>query len=172
VKDRCTVCKSPHVASIDAFLLQRDPRLTREEISAKFNGNPSEHSLKRHWLGKHVTARMNAIEAYTPADGVAISGDLTETKRQLAATLTNLQARMERVVTACEKQYERFKDSPNASDVATLLRLNLQALREVGDLAGLYKKDGPTIDNRSIHLSGLSQEQLTTLIDGLRGSLV
>jgi len=142
---RCSVCKSAHLASIDTFTLQGVPRA---ELAARFD--VSIHSLKRHKLQKHVTKRMEAIAAYEPGSGSAL--DVKEAQQTLAATLTGLQARMEAVVTACESQYARFKDSPNASDVAQLLRLNLQALREVADLAGLYKKDGPTIDNRSIHL--------------------
>lgn len=157
----CEVCASPHVNSVNYELMQGGT--SQNKIAAKYGF--SRHSINRHQRNGHIQKRTDAL-AKAPESSPA----LEHAQKDMANTIASIAARAENIMAECERQYDRVKDGNNVKDIAELLKLNLSALRELGNLAGAYPKpSATTVDARSIHLNGLSQDDLKALIAGLRG---
>jgi hypothetical protein len=97
------------------------------------------------------------------------SSPASTTAKELDTTRTVLLDRAEALMTNAEQFYERFKESANARDVKAALDSCRDSLRLLGDLQGAFPKAATTnVDARSITLNGLSQDDLKTLIAGIR----
>lgn len=157
----CEVCASPHLNSVNYELMQGG--VSQNAIAAKYGF--SRHSINRHNKNGHVQRRTEAL-AKAPESSPA----LAQAQKDMANTIASITERAENIMLECERQYERVKDGNSVKDITELLKLNLSALRELGNLAGAYPKPTATsVDARSIHLNGLSQDDLMALIAGLRG---
>lgn len=158
----CEVCASPHLNSVNYELMQGGT--SQNAIAAKYGF--SRHSVNRHNRGGHIQKRTDAL-VKAPESSPA----LAQAQKDMANTIATITQRAERIMSEAERQYDRVKDGNNVKDIAELLKLNLAALRELGNLAGAYPKpqNGPTTDARAIHLHGLSTDDLKALVAGLRG---
>ena len=163
----CKVCESPYRSAIDFDLLSGS--VSAPTIASKYS--LLKDNVRRHRVAGHVEQRANIVATYDTSKKTPENVALASAQKDMANTVASIAARAERIMTECESQYERFKSSDNAKDISEMLKLNLAALRELGALAGAYPKaqNGPTVDARQIHLSGLSADDLRALVAGLKG---
>jgi hypothetical protein len=125
----------------------------------------SRHSINRHQRNGHIQKRTDALVKAPEA-----SPALAQAQKDMANTIASITERAENIMAECERQYDKVKDGGSVKDITELLKLNLSALRELGNLAGAYPKPSATnVDARSIHLNGISTDDLKALIAGLRG---
>lgn len=157
----CKVCKSPHRTSIEYFILSREK--SHPQIAAQYG-------LLKDSVGRHARNHMTKrTEALAVATEVGTLTPASTTASELAITRTALLDRAEALMSNAEQFYERFKESANARDVKAALDSCRDSLRLLGDLQGAFPKAATTnIDARSLTLNGLSQDDLKTLIAGIR----
>lgn len=157
----CKVCSSPHRSSIDYFLLSGEK--SQAQIA-------SQYGLLKDSVGRHYRHHLSKrTEALAVASEVGTSSPTSTTARDLDTTRNALLDRAEALMSNAEQFYERFKESSNARDVKAALDSCRDSLRLLGDLQGAFPKAAATnIDARSLTLNGLSQDDLKTLITGIK----
>ena len=163
---RCTVCESPHLESVNYLLLSQER--SHADIARMFSLHKDR--IGRHFRGKHWERKVNALAVATEA-GAFIPASTTAKKLQaFENTQSALLGRAESLMDAAESFYDRFKDSTNAKDIKAALDSCRDALRLLGDLQGAFPKATATtnIDARSVTLNGLTQDDLKTLISGIK----
>lgn len=158
----CKVCTSPHRSSIDYFLL------AGEKSQAAI---AEQYGLLKDSVGRHSRRHMNkrALAVATEAGDSYPASTTAKAGAEIVSTQKALLERAETLMSSAEAFYEKFKDSSNARDVKAALDSCRDSLRLLGDLTGAFPKATTTnIDARSVTLNGLSQDDLKTLIAGIK----
>lgn len=158
--------------SINLFMLSRERTLA--QLSKEFGF--SKDALSRHSRYGHAARRGNALATVSETSdrGAGTSSPaspvVAEAMQSLVSQQTHLVTKASNLLDEAEAMLARFKGTDSARDWKLAIDAMNQSIRLLGDLHGLFPKAtaGPTIDNRQIHLSGLSRDDLQTLISGLR----
>lgn len=154
----CKVCTSPHRSSIEYFILSKEK--SHPQIA-------QQYGLLKDNVGRHARNHMaKRSEALAVSE---VGSTQAKVAQELATTRSALLDRAEALMGNAEQFYERFKESANARDVKAALDSCRDSLRLLGDLQGAFPKAATTnIDARSLTLNGLSQDDLRTLIAGIK----
>jgi hypothetical protein len=111
---------------------------------------------------------VNAL-AIAATDDKAAAKVVQQSARDLANSQRDLVELIDEIVDKARGFLDKFGDSDNARDIKAALDTAISAARLLGDKQGAFPKaSAQTVDARSIHLNGLSQDDLKMLIAGLK----